>query len=49
MSEQLLEYTFGLALRTPNVKNVGKDLAPEALRICPGLMERRRPGEILVV
>ena len=28
---------------------MGKDLAPEALRICPGLMERRRPGEILVL
>ena len=28
---------------------MGRDLALERLRICPGLMERRRPEEILVV
>ena len=28
-------YTLGSPLRIPNIKNVGKDLAPEELRICP--------------
>ena len=28
-------YTLGPALRIPHVKNMGKDLALEELRICP--------------
>ena len=28
-------YTFGPALRTPGVKNLGTSLAPEKLRTCP--------------
>ena len=28
---------------------MGRDLAPKRLRICPGLMEHRRPEEILAV
>ena len=47
----VLKYTLGSPLRIPDVKNLGRDLAPEGLRICPGLMdlERRRPEEILAV
>jgi len=30
-----LHYTFGPALRILHVKNMGKDLALEELRICP--------------
>ena len=37
ISEEMTEYTFGPALRTPNVKNLGTDLAPERLRTCPWL------------
>ena len=43
------DYTLGPPLRIPNIKNMGRDLAPKRLRICPGLMERRRPEEILAV
>ena len=28
-------YTLGSPLRIPNVKNMGRDLAPKELRICP--------------
>ena len=28
-------YTLGPALRIPDIKNLGKELAPEELRICP--------------
>ena len=28
-------YTFGPALRIPDVKNMGEHFAPEELRICP--------------
>ena len=42
-------YTPGPALRILHVKNMGMILAPERLRICPGLMEHRRPEEILAV
>ena len=41
-------YTFGPPLRIPDIKNVGKDLAPEELRIshdCP--MGHGRPEKIL--
>ena len=31
----MLTYTLGPALRTPDVKNLGTDLAPEELRTCP--------------
>ena len=31
----ILEYTLGPPLRIPDVKNVGRDLALEELRICP--------------
>ena len=34
-------YTLGPALRIPNVKNMGKDLALEELRICPWPRGRR--------
>ena len=30
-----VSYTFGPPLRIANIKNMGKDLAPEKLRICP--------------
>ena len=33
-------YTLGPALRIPDIKNMGRDLALEELRICPGF---RRP------
>ena len=29
------DYTLGPALRIADIKNMGKDLAPEELRICP--------------
>ena len=29
------DYTLGPPLRIPNIKNIGRDLAPEELRICP--------------
>ena len=35
-------YTFGPPLRTPNVKNLGKDLAPEQLRTCPWIVGTRK-------
>ena len=41
-------YTLGPPLRIPDIKNVGKDLAPEELRIshdCP--MGHGRPEQIL--
>ena len=28
-------YTLGPPLRIPDIKNMGRDLAPEELRICP--------------
>ena len=36
--EEMSLYTLGPALRIPDIKNMGKDLAPEELRICPRLM-----------
>ena len=35
-----LHYTLGPTLRIPDIKNMGRDLALEELRICPGF---RRP------
>ena len=41
-------YTFGPALRTPGVKNVGRDLGLGELRTCPGSQGRPRRPENFV-
>ena len=38
-------YTLGPALRIPDVKNMGKDLAPEELRISPSEALTATPEE----
>ena len=36
------DYSYGAALRNPNVKKVGKDFGLETLRNLPGYGERER-------
>ena len=39
-------YTLGAALRNPDVKKIGEDLAPEALRKSPWYPRPRRPENL---